>query len=424
MFSFFLYHIGCAEWPTEPSGAVKFATTNQRAGLIAAQGIFLIEQVEASAWQVFYGFADNDGCGKQFDITHTKQIEAALTKTLQTWLKPLQDRGEIVTEFNLQLVETVELSDPAAAFKDKKLRSFVQAENTAQLGIVFYCEPGTALAWLPRLPNFYDTGAVLNADMPVILHIYPEQPPREENAITDLKLYSQAMLLHQAGHAFGLADTSEDATLPSVMNTSTLANFVVTEADFKLPDDDAQGIQWLYNYHIKQSIELNECPPPYVYDKQHKECIVLHPLIFMVIEDDLAELQKFMQENQQLDLDAQDKYGNTALHYAAEHVRKNRENTDESGMYDHLLAAGADDTIKNKQGITPAEVLDGTHLFPYTNYCVLPPELDNYEKSSSDSTKFPLSLSESGCAITGTSSNSSVLTLLVLLLPLLAWLRF
>ena len=52
---FLVILIGCAEWPADPSGAVKFATTEQRAGLIAAQGIFLTEQVKTSAWQVFYG---------------------------------------------------------------------------------------------------------------------------------------------------------------------------------------------------------------------------------------------------------------------------------------------------------------------------------------------------------------------------------
>ena len=46
----------------------------------------------------------------------------------------------------------------------------------------------------------------------------------------------------------------------------------------------------------------------------------------------------------------------------------------------------------------------------------------DYEKNSSDSTKFPL-LSTRSCAITGLGSNNFVLTLLVLLLPLLAWLR-
>ena len=404
---FLVMLIGCAEWPAEPSGAVQFATTDQKSGLAAAQGIFLIEQVETSAWQVFYGFADNDGCGKQFDTAHTQQIETALTKTLQTWLKPLQEEGNIVAELNLQQVETINLLNPPAAMQDKKLRTFTQPTDgeTAQLGVIFYCEQGTALAWLPRLPRFYDTGTASNTNTTIVLHIYPEQTPQEEHTITNLKLYSQAMLLHQAGHAFGLSDAAADATLPSLMNTSTLANFAVTDADFALPADDAEGVEWLYNYHVEQSTKLNECPEQYVYDTQRKECVAPQPLIFMVIKADLAALQTFMQENQQLDLDAQDEQGNTALHYAAEHARVKPE---ERGMYDHLLAAGADSSIKNKPGFTPAEVLEGSgRLLPSIQICGLPP--DDYEKNSSDSTKFPL-LSTRSCAITGLGSNNFVLT--------------
>ena len=423
-FIFLAVLIACAE----PSGTSKFATTDQKDEMLAAQGIFLIEEVKASTWQVFYGFADNNGCDNQFDTTYMQQIEAALTKSLQTWLMPLSDKENIVADFNLQQVETVEMTDLPATMQERKLRTFGQSESeaTAQLGVIFYCEQGTALAWLPRLPRFYDTDAPPpENNTPIVLHIYQEQTPQEEHAITDLKLYSQAMLLHQTGHAFGLSDAEADTPLPSLMQVSKLANFAVTATDFTLPADDAEGIKWLYDYHIEQSTKLNECQKQYVYDTELKECVAPHPLIYMVIKADLAALQKFMQDNQQLDLNTQYERGNTALHYAAEHFREiNRkakysdEPIDDAkltaarGMYDHLLAAGADDSMENIYGVTPAEVLAGEWLSPGV-IC----GTGSFNKPF-DTIDMP------SCSSIGTGSSNLMLTLLVLLLPLLAcWQR-
>lgn len=134
---FLVILVGCSGQEGEPTGTVKFVTTDQKSGLAAAQGIYLIEQVKAPAWQVLYGFADNDGCGKQFETTHLQQLETALTKALQIWLKPLQDKENIVAEFNLQQVETIELANPPTAMQDKNLRTFAQPNDnkTAQLGV-------------------------------------------------------------------------------------------------------------------------------------------------------------------------------------------------------------------------------------------------------------------------------------------------
>lgn len=413
-----LVSVGCSEGLNEPSGEVKFATTDQKSGLAAAQGIFLLEEVKASAWQVFYGFADNNACGQSFTTAHLTQIEAALTKTLQTWLEPLQDKEGIVTAFNLQQVNTAELSNPPAALEGRGLRSFAPTDTEAQLGVVFYCGSGTALALLPRLPSFYSTGATDPKD-PITLHIYQEATPLQEHAVTDMRLYSQAMLLHQAGHAFGLTDVAADAELPSIMNTSTLANFAVTDTDFTLPSDDAQGIKWLYDYHIERSTKLNTCPHHYMYDEQRKECIAPHPLIMLVVKGDFAELQKFMQENPQTDLNAKDIEGNTALHYAAHQAYRDR-NEDENAraMYDHLLAAGADDGIENKSGTTPAQALVGLPLREMEGLeCSLGPELDLKRYEPTDHHVF------TGCAVTSTHGANSLLLLFMLLLPLLARLR-
>lgn len=192
------------------------------------------------------------------------------------------------------------------------------------------------------------------------------------------------------------------------MNTSILADFAVSEADFTLPADDTQGIEWLYDYHIEKQTKLTQCPEQYVYDAKRKECVAPLPLIFMVIKGNLDELKNFIQDNPELDLNAQDKHGNTALHYAAEHARLKK---DERGMYDHLLAAGANNALKNKHGITPAEVLVGKALFrgEFIDWCAT--GLHDYKRNK---------LPKSGFAITGTSGNNYVLTLLILLLPLLA----
>ena len=421
LFSFSIL-IGCGNLLIEPSGTVKFATTTQKSWLAAAPGIFLIEQVKASSWQVLYGFSDNDGCGQQFGAEQLQQLEAVLTKSLQTWLQPLSDEEEIVAEFSLQQAETVLLADTAAEFQDKNLRTFKQTEanKATPLGVILYCEQGTALAYLPRLPRFYRENGTNDNDAPIILHIYAEQTPLQEHAITDLKLYAWAMLLHQAGHAFGLADAAADAKLPSLMNTSKLANFAISAADFKLPADDAQGILWLYEYHVEKSTELKECRRQfrhqfYRYDEEQKACVPQQPLIFMVNNSDLAALKTFLQDNPQIDINEQDRYGNTALHYAASH--------EDHSMYEHLLTAGADNKINNERGTSPAEILQNK-----SEYMLFPPLIDNFcstydldqpPRSSADSKASNKFLSSaSGCAIAAGNSNSYLLVLL-LLLPLL-----
>lgn len=449
---------GCGVTMHNPAGETKFVTVDQESDLAGGQDVFLIEKVHEPIWQVFYGFADNNHCGSKFSDTYTKQIEVAITKILHTWLQPLQSereetgkeektntegsltvKGKIASEFKYMQVDTVEVADPPERLRDRSLREFISPPGgeKAQLGIIFYCQKGSSLTWLPRLfvdeersaeispiiLNIYEKWEVsasateenleeaTEENSPKTVNAYEEKEAEKKIAITDLQVYQLAMLMHQTGHAFGLRDVGgADASTAklqqlSFMNISHLEEINVADTELKLPADDTNGIKWLYRYHVSKDIELEECPVDYKYDKTNKGCFPVYPLIFVVKQGNLAALKKFMQENPDINIDAQDIYGNTALHYVAEHARV----TEDRNMYDYLLTQNADTSIRNKTGQLAADVIDGETLS-------LAKGIEHFICGTISPNIKPISIS-AGCGVT--EAGNSPTTGLLILLPLL-----
>ena len=244
----------------------------------------LIRKVHNDHWRISYRYGDD--CPKE-KRNNAEELKMAITKALELWLQPLRE---------LKTAQTI-VSD------------FRYTENadlaSSDTRLTFSCLPGNSTAYLnnKRPPDI-----LLNHDT------------------VDEAL--MASLAHELGHAFGMADTyvGRNETLNEgqiVTSTGGLTRTVGTQpasvmsSSRILPsEDDKRGIVWLYK-HVHEGLKTEDCFfPDYVYEQDPAGCRPKYPLIFEAKHGLPMYAIQMLNEDPNIDVNAQNAGGLTALHYA------------------------------------------------------------------------------------------------------------
>ena len=262
--------------------------------------VVLIDKVHAPHWTISYSYSDD--CPPEMR-NNDAAITAAVTKALQTWLQPLRDYSNkpIVNDFRYQKLA----AEPFRADSD--------------LWIIFYCVVQNSTAHVGNRPG-----------------INLRQGTKVVQSFMD-------SLVHEAGHVFGLADTyvpwwddrhkqglskgglsGTKGTQPASVMSLHMPVFLDREPNdpaaldgFEpLGMDDINGIIWLYKY-VYEQLPLEDCFfPEYALEKTPLGCRPKYPLIFEIKQGDEYWSLEVIKDDPNLDINAQDKDGMTALHYA------------------------------------------------------------------------------------------------------------
>lgn len=320
--------------PRPPTAAQKFITTFHRQ---AGWFNILIDEVHAPHWKVSYGYSDD--CPRE-ERNNGVALTAAVTKTFHTWLQPLRDYTPkpIVKDFRYQLAV-----DP------------LQAD--ADLWIIFHCNDRNSTA-----------------------HTGGKIPGINLRSGTKVNQNFMASLVHEMGHLFGLSDTyipwadrhkaglsqgglaGTRGTQPASAMSLRLFRPVEAAHDLVPLDglaplgvDDINGIVWLYK-HVHERLPLEDCFfPEYELEETPRGCRPKYPLIFEIKQGNEYYALKVIEEDKNLDLNAQDKDGLTALHHAVLHQFEELVTT--------LIAQEKlKPFLKNKDGHTPLELANELKL--------------------------------------------------------------
>ncbi len=271
--------------------------------------IFLIDMVHEPFWTIRYSF---DLC-PPVDKETQERHEQLITKFLQSWLQPLREYTErpIVNDFRYK--------------RDA-------AWGGVTFGVTHICEIREA----PKA--FFSPLRIINPSLG------PEPTWR-----------NMSVNMHEIGHLFGLADTyvgarrgpvgistgglnstrgSQPASIMGGGSTMFLVSADREEAVNKidalvppqglvpLSKDDENGIIWLYKFTY-EGLPMDDCFfPDYEVEETPFGCVPKHPLIFEIKHkhyyDEFAEIitLEILRDDENLDVNAQDADGMTALHHA------------------------------------------------------------------------------------------------------------
>ena len=168
------------------------------------------------------------------------------------------------------------------------------------------------------------------------------------------------VLNHEFGHAFGLLDTyvlvlRSRGGLKGTIGTqpaAVMAGHGFGDNPLTIGEDDKRGIIWVYKYH-HENLAPGDCFfDDYVsvdYGKTTGGCEPRYPLIFEVKHNPTEYALQILKDDPNLDVNAQDVGGMTALHYAVMYEKVE--------VVEALLAhENIKPLLKNKQGGTPLDI--------------------------------------------------------------------
>lgn len=259
----------------------------------------LILKVDEPQWKIGYRFAAD--CPEEFRLKEP-ELKAAMTTALRLWLEPLHA---------LELVHPITDDFLYLRQDDFHGNEGEGADHAALRGldarITFECRKAVSNAriWLGASPEVYIRQG------------------------TDIDKNYMLVLIHELGHAFGLEDTYFAVRNEKMKNKGGLETTVGTQpasimASWWTPDehtpqiteDDVRGIVWLYN-HFYEGLPIKDCFfPDYVLEEEPRGCIPKYPLIFELKHGYSHRALRMFNEDPNLDVNAQDDSGLTALHYA------------------------------------------------------------------------------------------------------------
>lgn len=290
----------------------KFATFTQTIDARIHEENILIRKVHYPQWRICYEIeCPNSNIA-------AKKYEDAITKALQTWLQPLAELnrkkliGSDPDDFSYYLNTTDKTCYYEALNSKDKYQLYVMFIDLRAMG-----KRGTYTQKTVHTPCLSDSDA-------------------------------HEILLHETGHAFGLADTypiRDDITF-GFQPPSVMSGFDKSDGKNALADDDIKGVQWLYRYYQRDKLKkgitpvgLKECPfPDYEYVEAQDGGACRPRYIFMhnlkqahhfekthsnlhyahIVLDNLT-LSSFVGASKggvsDLDVNDQDDTGNAGLHY-------------------------------------------------------------------------------------------------------------
>ncbi|MDE3270306.1 MAG: ankyrin repeat domain-containing protein [Pseudomonadota bacterium] len=268
-------------------------------------------------WKIGYRYGvDCKPADRQNDV----ELRAAISKTLRVWLEPikeLQPARPLVDKFVYELQADFDPVQPGDSVS-RNIEEDLQGWRRMDLRVTFQCTHGRS-------------NAAIGDKLPPAVFV------RSGIETTPAML---ATLAHEIGHAFGLLDTYSRALAPShggleatlgIQPASIMAmasGFHSGERKHLPPaisEDDKRGVVWLYKFfHNNQPIK--DCFfADYVYverpDAVAGACRPKHPIIFEAKHNPSKHTIQILKDDPNLNVNAQDVSGMTALHYAVMYER-------------------------------------------------------------------------------------------------------
>lgn len=341
----FVLVLACAVEP--PSGDAKFVTLDQqRYGL---NNLSLVNQGHAQELVIGYAFFDNNGCSGRYT---DNRVQSDISRVLNAWLEPLRGWSGLVASKG-PIVDTYtyikgEVSDGSVSATD--------GNSIPHLWVAFACREGR---------SYYGFSITTNPG-PAVIVMY-------NSMASNYGDYALSTLLHEVGHAFGLADTyveqggdsrrynESECGAAKIVGCEPLAvmnktSWLLHPLEVRLAADDIAGIRYVY-----RDIHAGErrCPAEYTPDMSTRGCRPKDPLIFAIMNGDIPNADALIKQSGALSdedvtalINKQDGTGSTFLHYAAL-----RSAGHGGASYHWLIEKGADITIKNNDGKTARDLL-------------------------------------------------------------------
>ena len=269
----------------KPKSDRKFISLQQQRGV---RPNTMIDKVHEQHWNISYNYGDDCPAEQQ---DNDDALTAATTEVMQMWLQPLREytKKPIVADFRYHLGAERDASD---------------------LTVVFHCDD--------RHVSTADTSRV--------------RPPQVDmRKGTKVTRNFTATFLHEMGHAFGLADTYvrvadwgnpqlDKGGLDSTKGTQPAAlmsgNSIHKDGRPVLGQDDKNGVIWLYEV-VHEGLSIRDCFfSDYELEHAPLGCRPKHPLIFELKHGIEVRVLRMLKQDENLDVNARDADGMTALHYA------------------------------------------------------------------------------------------------------------
>ena len=251
----------------------------------------MVDKVHAQHWNISYSYSDD--CQPD-DKNNDEALTEANTEVLQMWLQPLREYSKkpIVNDFRYLLDADRDASD---------------------LRVIFHChdERKSSISVLRR-----------------------EVPQIDMRMGMKVTRNFMAALAHEMGHAFGLADTYITADkwgdpqldkggLDATKGTQPASRMsgALWQGDrmqVSLGRDDKNGVIWLYKV-VHEGLSIRDCFfSDYELENPPLGCVPKRPLIFELKHGIEVRVLRMLKQDENLDLNARDASGFTALHHAVQ----------------------------------------------------------------------------------------------------------
>ena len=297
----------------------------------------LITKVHEPEWKIAYRYGVD--C-KPEDRQNDEALKEAISASLRAWLEPLKELNPdrpIVDKFVYELQPD---HDPNAPTELDNLEGW----RAVDLRVAFVCTQERSRARIGRLYS-------------------PDLIIRRGTEVTPLMIYT---IIHELGHAFGLADTYQrpgfmrsrggldwtSGNQPSSM--MTMVGYSESKTQIHINEDDKRGIVWLYKYFYENLASDDSFFSDYVFEEEPRGCIAKHPLIFETKHNHPRYALQLLKDDPTIDVNAQDVGGMTALHYAVMYEK-------ETVVKALLAHEDIKPSLKNKQGETPFDIALATN---------------------------------------------------------------